>query len=190
MPLLIIESQDKTTEGVQSFGALSPGVGVENPGTVLQRAVTDGRAAEAVVSTRQDILAAAAAAEAAVIAAAAAASSTPPRTAATVAQTARITTTSRLTAVTEAPTPGNAEEGKATFLSYDAEVYGDRPCSHRTLPIGTVVSVTNLNNGKTATCVVQDRGPYVTGRLIDLDVEVFSDLADPAVGVIPVRITW
>jgi rare lipoprotein A len=190
LPLLISENQKKTTEGVQSIGALSPAVGVENPGTVLQRAV--GSATSAAASTRQDILAEAAAAEASAIAASAASATTMSvaLTSAPTVSSARLTTTSRPTAVTQAPATGNAEEGKATFLSFDSAVYGDRPCSHRTLPIGTVISVTNLNNGKTATCVVQDRGPYVAGRLIDLDVEVFADLADPAVGVIPVRITW
>jgi rare lipoprotein A len=53
-----------------------------------------------------------------------------------------------------------------------------------------VVTVTNLANGASTTCTVNDRGPYGPGRIIDLDREVFAQLADPAVGVIDVVITW
>lgn len=41
-------------------------------------------------------------------------------------------------------------------------------CAHRTLPFGTVLLVTNLGNGRSATVRVTDRGPYVSGRIIDL----------------------
>jgi rare lipoprotein A len=58
------------------------------------------------------------------------------------------------------------------------------------LPFGTVVTVTNLANGATTTCTVNDRGPYGPGRIIDLDQGVFAQIADPATGVINVTITW
>ena len=38
----------------------------------------------------------------------------------------------------------------------------------RTLPLGTTAKVTNLETGRSATVTIQDRGPYVTGRIIDL----------------------
>ncbi len=38
----------------------------------------------------------------------------------------------------------------------------------RTLPLGTRVKVTNLENGKTVEVTINDRGPYVDGRIIDL----------------------
>jgi len=41
-------------------------------------------------------------------------------------------------------------------------------CAHRTLPFGTMLLVTNLGNGNSATVRVTDRGPYVSGRIIDL----------------------
>lgn len=97
---------------------------------------------------------------------------------------------------TTAPAPaisepsGSFEDGKATFLGYDDATWGPATCAHRTLPKGTVVAITNLDNGRTATCVVRDRGPFAAGRIIDLDRDVFALLADPSVGVIPVRITW
>jgi rare lipoprotein A len=40
--------------------------------------------------------------------------------------------------------------------------------AHKTLPFGTVVRVTNVANNKTVEVVVNDRGPYVDGRIIDL----------------------
>ena len=41
-------------------------------------------------------------------------------------------------------------------------------CAHKTLPFGTILRVTNLSNGKSVDVRVNDRGPFVTGREIDL----------------------
>jgi rare lipoprotein A len=41
-------------------------------------------------------------------------------------------------------------------------------CAHRTLPFGTVMDVENLDNGRSVTVRVNDRGPYVSGRIVDL----------------------
>ncbi len=41
-------------------------------------------------------------------------------------------------------------------------------CAHRTLPFGTILDVENLENGSTVTVRVNDRGPFVGGRIIDL----------------------
>ena len=40
--------------------------------------------------------------------------------------------------------------------------------AHRSLPFGTQVRVTNRNNGKSVVVTINDRGPFVTGRVIDL----------------------
>ncbi|MFM8550731.1 MAG: septal ring lytic transglycosylase RlpA family protein [Nitrospiraceae bacterium] len=40
--------------------------------------------------------------------------------------------------------------------------------AHRTLPLGTVVRVTNVENGKQVRVRINDRGPYVSGRILDL----------------------
>ncbi|CAH0306515.1 septal ring lytic transglycosylase RlpA family protein [Roseomonas sp. CECT 9278] len=48
--------------------------------------------------------------------------------------------------------------------------------AHRTLPFGTTVRVTNLNNGRTATGVVQDRGPWTRGRIVDLSPRIAHNL--------------
>jgi rare lipoprotein A len=89
------------------------------------------------------------------------------------------------TATTQPPAPANEESGGASW--YD---YNPGECAHKTLPKGTVVTITNLANGATATCTVTDRGPYAAGRIIDLDKGVFAQLADPAEGTIQVSITW
>ena len=49
-------------------------------------------------------------------------------------------------------------------------------CAHRTLPFGTRVRVVNLSNGLSAECVVNDRGPFVRGRIIDLSAGVARQL--------------
>jgi len=78
------------------------------------------------------------------------------------------------------------EEGSASFHDYA----NPRTCAHRTLPFGTVLTVTNLDNGKQTTCVVNDRGPYVAGRIIDLSKTSFSQIASTSTGVIRVSIDW
>jgi rare lipoprotein A len=45
---------------------------------------------------------------------------------------------------------------------------GELTAAHRTLPFGTRVRVTNKKNGKTVTVRINDRGPFVRGRIIDL----------------------
>src|SRR4051794_37167522 len=46
----------------------------------------------------------------------------------------------------------------------------------KTLPLGSVAKVTNLDNGKTATVKIEDRGPYVNGRVVDLAPKVAGEL--------------
>jgi uncharacterized protein YabE (DUF348 family) len=62
--------------------------------------------------------------------------------------------------------------------------------AHPTLPFGTVVRVTNLENGRTVTVTIRDRGPWGDGRIIDLSKDAFAKLAPLSEGVIPVRIRW
>jgi rare lipoprotein A len=81
--------------------------------------------------------------------------------------------------------PSNSQTGKASWYDHEAGT-----CAHRTLPFGTILKVTNLGNGKSTTCRVADRGPYIDGRVVDLDRTVFSQLASTSAGVIDVRIEW
>jgi rare lipoprotein A (peptidoglycan hydrolase) len=88
------------------------------------------------------------------------------------------------TTTTTAP-PRPSQTGPASW--YDA---ASGTCAHQTLPFGTVVSIVNLDTGATATCTVDDRGPYEDNRIIDLSPDVFRQLAPLSRGVINVRISW
>jgi rare lipoprotein A len=55
-------------------------------------------------------------------------------------------------------------------------------CAHRTLPLGTWLRVTNLKNRKTAFVRVNDRGPVVDGRIIDLSFAAAQSLGLSGVG--------
>ncbi|CBL44166.1 Rare lipoprotein A [gamma proteobacterium HdN1] len=60
--------------------------------------------------------------------------------------------------------------------------------AHRTLPFGTRVKVTNLASGKSVVVVINDRGPYIRGRVIDLSTTAFRHIANPRVGLVRVKI--
>ncbi|TYP47023.1 septal ring lytic transglycosylase RlpA family protein [Thermosediminibacter litoriperuensis] len=60
--------------------------------------------------------------------------------------------------------------------------------AHRSLPFGTRVKVTNLKNGKSVAVVINDRGPYVKGRHIDLSKKAAEILGMIESGVVPVMI--
>jgi rare lipoprotein A len=62
--------------------------------------------------------------------------------------------------------------------------------AHKSLPFGTQVIVTNINNGKTVTVTINDRGPYVKGRIIDLTQAAFSkiDSLDKGIAVVKIRV--
>ena len=60
--------------------------------------------------------------------------------------------------------------------------------AHRTLPFGTVLRVTNLENGKEVTVRVNDRGPFVGDRVIDLSLAAAREIGLEASGVATVSI--
>ncbi len=60
--------------------------------------------------------------------------------------------------------------------------------AHRTLPFGTVVEVTNLRNGQTRTVVIQDRGPFIAGRIIDLSPRIANELGMREAGLARVEV--
>ncbi|MBD1548288.1 septal ring lytic transglycosylase RlpA family protein [Roseibium aggregatum] len=61
--------------------------------------------------------------------------------------------------------------------------------AHRTLPFGTLVKVSNLRNGREITVRINDRGPFVKGRVIDVTKAVAHKLGFLPQGVAKVRIT-
>lgn len=83
---------------------------------------------------------------------------------------------------------GNQFHGR---LTASGEVYDQHAatCAHKTLPFGSIVLVSNLDNGRSAVCRVTDRGPYIDGRVIDVSRAVAKHLGLIEVGVAPVRLT-
>ena len=76
--------------------------------------------------------------------------------------------------------------GSATFYTSHA---GAGACAHLTLPFGTILRLVNKANGKSAQCRVGDRGPAAwTGHVIDLNPDVFAELAPLSTGVISLDI--
>jgi rare lipoprotein A len=73
-----------------------------------------------------------------------------------------------------APTIASAQSGIASVYSEGPTATGERlvasamTAAHRTLPFGTMVRVTNTGNGKSVVVRINDRGPFVKGRIIDL----------------------
>jgi rare lipoprotein A len=61
-------------------------------------------------------------------------------------------------------------------------------CAHRTLPFGTWLEVRRLDNGKRVRVRVNDRGPFVPGRIVDLSWSAAQALELIAVGAAPVEI--
>ena len=61
--------------------------------------------------------------------------------------------------------------------------------AHRTLPLGSVVDVTNEKNGRTVRVRVNDRGPFVAGRIVDLSRAAAEEIDAVADGVVPVTLT-
>jgi rare lipoprotein A len=68
----------------------------------------------------------------------------------------------------------NAQSGIASVYSGEKTANGEfaspgkLTAAHKTLPLGTRVKVTNKRNGKSVVVRINDRGPYVRGRIIDL----------------------
>jgi len=60
--------------------------------------------------------------------------------------------------------------------------------AHKTLPFGTRVRVTNKRNGKSVVVRINDRGPYIKGRIIDLSKRAAGVIGMRAAGVVPVSV--
>jgi|TARA_B100001094_G_C18129465_1_gene771404 rare lipoprotein A (peptidoglycan hydrolase) len=60
--------------------------------------------------------------------------------------------------------------------------------AHKSYPLGTKVRVTNLENGKSLKLIINDRGPFVSGRIIDLSYKAAKKLGFVNQGTVKVRI--
>ena len=76
-----------------------------------------------------------------------------------------------------------AEKGKASY-------YGSKgmTAAHKTLPFGTKVKVTNVKNGKSVIVTINDRGPFVKGRIFDLSTATFASIGRTDSGIAKVKL--
>ena len=94
---------------------------------------------------------------------------------------------------------GYTERGTASW--YGKKFHGKKTSSgerfnmhrvsaaHKTLPLGTYIEVHNLKNDKTLTVRINDRGPFIGGRIIDLSYGAAQKLGCDKHGIVPVEIT-
>jgi rare lipoprotein A len=77
-------------------------------------------------------------------------------------------------------------------LTASGEVFNQEKftAAHRTLPWGTRVKITNLNNGKSVEVRINDRGPFGRGRIIDVSRAAARVLGMVESGITTVRIEW
>jgi len=97
------------------------------------------------------------------------------------------------------PGPGLPEEGEASY--YGPGFYGRRTASgevlrpgtltaaHRTLPFGSCVRVTVVDNGRSVQVHINDRGPSVPGRIVDVSEAAAQALGMLGRGVVRVRLS-
>jgi rare lipoprotein A (peptidoglycan hydrolase) len=97
------------------------------------------------------------------------------------------------------PGPGWTEEGDASY--YGPGFYGRKTASgevlrpgtltaaHHTLPFGTCVQVTVVDTGRSVQVRINDRGPFVAGRILDVSETAAQALGMVGQGVLRVRLT-
>jgi rare lipoprotein A len=84
----------------------------------------------------------------------------------------------------QVPAPSQSWIGKASY--YFAR--GKMGCANRWLPFGTHVLVTNLSNNRSVVLVVNDRGPFIKGRIIDVSTTAARILGFRRAGLAPVMV--
>ena len=97
-------------------------------------------------------------------------------------------------------TRGDTGSGVATW--YGSEFHGRQTasgerfdmyrltCAHRELPFGSLLEVTNTANGKSVKCTVNDRGPFVPGRDLDLSYAAAKEIGLIGPGQARVKIVY
>jgi rare lipoprotein A len=78
--------------------------------------------------------------------------------------------------------------GRKTASGEIFDTYMDLTAAHRTLPFNTMVRVTNKMNGRQVDVRINDRGPFVKGRVIDLSVRAAREIDLVRSGVAPVKL--
>ena len=90
--------------------------------------------------------------------------------------------------------PANGSSCKASYywqgqMTASGERFNpsDLTAAHKTLPLGSKVKVTNPSNGKTVVVRINDRGPYIAGRCLDLSKAAMETIGGTSSGVITVN---
>jgi len=60
--------------------------------------------------------------------------------------------------------------------------------AHKTLKCGTMIRVTNKRNGLSVVVKIDDRGPYIRGRIVDLSVAAANKIRMRKSGIVPVKL--
>ena len=94
--------------------------------------------------------------------------------------------------------PGSVQEGLASYYGHkfhgrrtaSGEIYDENKmtAAHKTLAFGTTVRVTDVTNGQSVVVRINDRGPFVEGRIIDLSYRAAGQLGMISAGVVKVRL--
>lgn len=92
--------------------------------------------------------------------------------------------------------PAQAQCGKASwYAEHGRTASGERmkpearTAAHRSLPFGTLVRVENLRNGRAVVVRINDRGPFIKGRVIDLSRGAASEIGLVSSGTASVRLS-
>jgi len=93
------------------------------------------------------------------------------------------------------PKPASIQHGKASYYwepqpTASGERFNPRrlTAAHKSLPMHSVVRVVNLKNHKSVVVRINDRGPYIRGRIIDLSKAAAEQIGMIQSGVVPVRV--
>ena len=111
----------------------------------------------------------------------------PPRTATPEPPPPREVPPARVTSIGKASWYGAFHHGRRTASGEIFDMHA-LTAAHRTLPLGTRLRVTNLSNGKSVDVRVNDRGPTIRSRIIDVSRGVAAALDAIAAGVFPVEL--
>jgi hypothetical protein len=91
----------------------------------------------------------------------------------------------------QAPPKATSALGHATFRRWaPGTAPVTNPCATPLAKVGTVVVVTDTDNGQYTSCVNVSRAPLPAGEVVVLDSSVFAHIADLAQAPVPVRLTW
>jgi hypothetical protein len=92
---------------------------------------------------------------------------------------------------TSLPEGSKVAKGRAGYRTWQNTANG-RPCLFGGAPVNTILSITNLDNGRATTCLAAGAQPdaATSGLVIVLDASVFQDIADLVEAPVPVRVAW